>query len=229
MEVKKESVQNYLYQNMREQWKILFGIETEIHLHKWLINYKNDCLFLYNIHGLLIGESSNDLKDEQRKLLYKKTASTLEIIDSLSTLQIPLSAAKQAIQMVCDYLYDYLPLGSVVILNKKYLGKAFEVDAIQQVRFVITQRFACIPDTETFYPYGGIIYPIGQIEGERVMYFTPPLIEEVQHIGFQDDTDRAFVLEMKEELIKRKNFQSIAFIDSKKREQAQQVIERRGR
>ncbi|TYW29897.1 DUF4176 domain-containing protein [Listeria monocytogenes] len=228
MEVKKESVQDYLYQNMREQWKILFGVETEIHLHKWLINYKNDCLFLYNVHGLLIGESSNDLKDEQRKLVYKKTASTLEIIDNLSTLQIPLFAAKQAIQMVCDYLYDYLPLGSVVILNKKYLGKAFEVDEIQQVRFVITQRFACIPDTETFYSYGGIIYPIGQIEGERVMYFTPPLIEEVQHIGFQDDTDRAFVIEMKEELLKRKKFQSIAFIDSKKREQAQKVIERRG-
>ncbi|MCU08503.1 DUF4176 domain-containing protein [Listeria monocytogenes] len=229
MEVKKEIVQDYLYQNMREQWKILFGPDTEIHLHKWLINYKSDCMFLYNVHGLLIRGSSNHLKDEQRKLVYKKTTNTLEIIDNLSTLQIPLSAAKQAIQMVCDYLYDYLPLGSVVILNKKYLGKAFEVDAIQQVRFVITQRFACIPDTETFYPYGGIIYPIGQIEGERVMYFTPPLIEEVQHVGFQDDTDRAFVLEMKEELIKRKNFQSIAFIDSKKREQAQQVIEWRGR
>lgn len=67
----------------------------------------------------------------------------------------------------------YLPLGSVVILNKKYLGKAFEVDDIQEVRIVITQRFVCIPDTETFYPYGGVLHPIGHIEGERVLYFTP--------------------------------------------------------
>lgn len=61
----------------------------------------------------------------------------------------------------------YLPLGSVVILNKKYLGKAFEVDDIQEVRIVITQRFVCIPDTETFYPYGGVLHPIGHIEGEK--------------------------------------------------------------
>ncbi|EBF5186511.1 DUF4176 domain-containing protein [Listeria monocytogenes] len=229
MEIKKETVQNYLYPELREQWKILFGTDTEIQLHKWLVKYKNDCLFLYNVHGYLNGESSDILKDEQQKLVYKKVASTLDIIDELSTVHLPISVAKQAIQMFCDYLYDYLPLGSVVILNKKYLGKAFEVDDIQEVRFVITQRFVCIPDTETFYPYGGVLYPIGHIEGERVLYFTPPLIEQVQFVGFQDVTDHAYLVEMKEALLQKRSYQSIAFIDSDKREQAQQVIERIGR
>lgn len=45
MEIKKETVQNYLYPELREQWKILFGTDTEIQLHKWLVKYKNDCLF----------------------------------------------------------------------------------------------------------------------------------------------------------------------------------------
>ncbi|EAD2655566.1 DUF4176 domain-containing protein [Listeria monocytogenes] len=229
MEIKKETVQNYLYPILRDQWRILFGTEIEIQLHKWLIKYKSNCLFLYNVHGLLTGDSYDILKDEQQKLVYKKTASTLDIIDELSTLHIPIAIAKQAIQMFCDYLYDYLPLGSVVILNKKYLGKAFDVDDIQEVRFVITQRFATVPDTETFYPYGGVLYPIGHIEGERVLYFTPPLIEKVQFVGFQDVTDYAYLVEMREELLKKRAYQSIAFIDPDKREQAQKVIERIGR
>lgn len=74
MEIKKETVQNYLYPELREQWKILFGTDTEIQLHKWLAKYKNDCLFLYNVHGYLNGESSDILKDEQQKLVYKKVA-----------------------------------------------------------------------------------------------------------------------------------------------------------
>lgn len=55
MEIKKETVQNYLYPELREQWKILFVTDTEIQLHKWLVKYKNDCLFLYNVHGYLNG------------------------------------------------------------------------------------------------------------------------------------------------------------------------------
>ncbi|MBC1744283.1 hypothetical protein HCA06_14680 [Listeria welshimeri] len=75
MEIKKETVQNYLYPELREQWKILFGTDTEIQLHKWLVKYKSDCLFLYNVHGMLNDESSDiigkatDLSTNKRETL----------------------------------------------------------------------------------------------------------------------------------------------------------------
>ncbi|MBC1888074.1 DUF4176 domain-containing protein [Listeria booriae] len=229
MEIKKEVWQDYLYQKVREQLRSNYGKDMELQVHKWLVHYKNDCLFLYNVHGLFNDTPTTELKDEQRNIGYKMTADSLIIVTNLSTSYVPKIVAKQAIQLICDYLQDYLPLGSVVTLDKKYLGKAFTTDSIQQVRFVITQRLACIPNTKTFYQYGGIVYPVGQIDAERVLYFTPPLIEQVQHIGFYDDIELAFILEMKEELLKAKGYQSITFVDAKKREQAQQVIEQRGR
>ncbi|MEK4972808.1 DUF4176 domain-containing protein [Niallia sp. FSL R7-0648] len=76
---------------------------------------------------------------------------------------------------------------------------------------VITKRYTVPTGYQTFFPYGGVVYPVGEMKKDAILYFTEPLITNVIHMGFKDEMEEAFELLMKEELVIEKKMTSIEF------------------
>lgn len=88
---------------------------------------------------------------------------------------------------------DYLPLGSIVIINggiKKYViiarGLQVKIDGGQH-----------------FFDYGACMYPEGMI-GDQIIYFQHSNIKKVIFHGFSDDDDKLLVENIQE------NFEKLA-------------------
>jgi len=113
--------------------------------------------------------------------------------------------------ILIDVYDEIVPLGSVVDLKKEYLKDSLPVDKIENVRIVITHRFLHNPQEKFYFPYAGVVYPLGSFGNERVLHFTSPFIERVVHRGFSDEQDEAFVLAMKRELLGDRHIHSYAF------------------
>jgi len=110
-----------------------------------------------------------------------------------------------------DVFDETLPLGSVVDLKKQYLKDDLPVDKIENVRIVITHRFLHNPKDRFYFPYAGVVYPLGSLGEDRMLHFTSPFIDRVVHKGFSDEQDEAFVLAMKKELLCNRQLHSFSF------------------
>src|SRR5699024_8205218 len=100
-----------------------------------------------------------------------------------------------------------LPLGTVVELNPSYFNSDQQLDV--PTKIVITERFIAPKEYNSYFPYGGIIYPIGEIQKNTKIHFTDPLIKKIVHHGYQDEAENAFIYLMKEEFIVDKDMLSI--------------------
>ncbi|MCL1976202.1 MAG: DUF4176 domain-containing protein [Firmicutes bacterium] len=118
---------------------------------------------------------------------------------------------KTILKLIADCYCDILPLGSVIDLNKDFLSKAFDVDKFDSIRFIITQRFAYEEGMESYFTYGAVAYPFGSLISKRLLYFTPPLIEQVVHRGYSDQQEEIFVGVVKNELIVNRGLFSAGF------------------
>ena len=76
---------------------------------------------------------------------------------------------------------------------------------------VITHRFLHNPKDKYYFQYAGVVYPVGSLGKDRMLHFTPPLIESIVHLGYQDRQDEEFVLMMKHELKCNRSIQSYVF------------------
>ncbi|PAD85364.1 hypothetical protein CHH55_23910 [Niallia circulans] len=108
-----------------------------------------------------------------------------------------------------EIMREVLPLGSVVELNPLYFLP--EQQTSSAAKIVITKRYTVPTGYQTFFPYGGVVYPVGEMKKDAILYFTEPLITNVIHMGFKDEMEEAFELLMKEELVVEKKMTSIEF------------------
>lgn len=102
-----------------------------------------------------------------------------------------------------EIMREVLPLGSVVELNPLYFLP--EQQTSSAAKIVITKRYTVPTGYQTFFPYGGVVYPVGEMKKDAILYFTEPLITNVIHMGFKDEMEEAFELLMKEELVVEKD------------------------
>lgn len=77
---------------------------------------------------------------------------------------------------------DYLPLGSIVILN----------GGVQKVVINARGLVTLAVDPPGFFDYGGSLYPQGII-GDQILYFNHRDIAKVVFEGYSDDDDKMMV------------------------------------
>ena len=77
---------------------------------------------------------------------------------------------------------DYVPLGSVVLLN----------GGIQKILVIGRGLIVNQNDKEFFFDYAGVPYPDGML-GEQVFYFNHDGLAKVVYAGFSDDDDKVVV------------------------------------
>lgn len=108
-----------------------------------------------------------------------------------------------------EMMRELLPLGTVVELDPNYFKP--DEQSSTPTKVVITGRFIAPQNYNSYFPYAGVVYPLGEIKKGSQIYFTKPLIQSIVHLGFQDDMEKAFEILMKEELIVEKDLKSIEF------------------
>ncbi|PGZ49537.1 DUF4176 domain-containing protein [Bacillus cereus] len=94
-----------------------------------------------------------------------------------------------------DYMEKVLPLGSVVRLS---------TEEEKDVEYVITTR-GILLDEDTFYDYGGVLYPVG-LTGETYKLFNHFDISEVKFEGYKNSIEGNFAHNFKiwrNEFVKR--------------------------
>ena len=107
------------------------------------------------------------------------------------------------------------PLGSIVELDEKLFTKEFfNASGVKEgessLLAVITARFVPVDENneQQFVEYVATQYPSGAI---GVMYLNQALIKGVVHNGYSDEKEKAYVQELREELV-MSNKKSIAFL-----------------
>lgn len=128
-------------------------------------------------------------------------------------LELSLENKKMIVSTLIDFSEDILPLGSVVILNNQELK---DVEG-RNLRIIITKRFLFNEKSRFYFTYSGTIYPIGTINGDKLLHFTGESIKEVVYKGYSDEFDLSYVLETKNELNLNKNIHSVIFANIKEK------------
>lgn len=108
-----------------------------------------------------------------------------------------------------EIMREVLPLGSVVELDPNFFKP--DPSSSKPVKVVIKGRFIAPKGYQSYFPYAGVVYPLGEIKKDTVIYFTYPLIKSVVHVGFKDEMEESFELLMKKEMIVDKGMKSIEF------------------
>ncbi|PEF72835.1 DUF4176 domain-containing protein [Bacillus pseudomycoides] len=109
-----------------------------------------------------------------------------------------------------DYMDKVLPLGSVVRVS---------LEEEKDVDYVITTR-GLLLDDNTFYDYGGVLYPVG-LTAETYKLFNHSDIVEVKFEGYRNKIEIQFAAKFK---IWRNEFVE-KVIEKNKREQQNQAVE----
>lgn len=182
----------------------------DLRFHKWLVQYKNDVHFLYQLHkGIL--EQKAVIEDKTLNISYEKVLGKWQISFNGDQLMIEEWMLLSYIEKMADMLEILTPIGSVVALRKEYLQKMLEKRTVNEVHLIVQQLFIELPNEDMYIPYGATVHPFGLTFGAKILYFTPPLIESIIHMGLEDEAFYQFEYEMKKELILKKNKHSFAF------------------
>jgi len=85
----------------------------------------------------------------------------------------------------------YIPLGTVVSMGTDE----------DKVKLVIYARVQEIYDETgeqdgSEFDYAGVIYPLGYLDDESIVFFNSEAIDEVIHMGYSDDEEVKFVKEV---------------------------------
>lgn len=153
--------------------------------------------------------SSLDLHHQQEVISYERENVTCFITFSNKTIEFPEATFAKLLPHVIEITKEILPLGTVIELNPAYFQSTEQSDA--PTKIVITERFVAPKGYNSYFPYGGIVYPIGEIKKDAKIHFTDPLIKKIVHRGYQDEAENAFIYLMKEEFIVDNDFLSIEY------------------
>lgn len=112
---------------------------------------------------------------------------------------LPLEVFDLILLSIKSYMQEYLPLGSVVTLNKEKLG--IEDDVLTKLTVVIEQRMIRPKGKNYYIDYRAIPYPTGIFNDKMYVYFSSDIIEEVVFKGFADEDNEGYEVALKESLI----------------------------
>lgn len=185
--------------------------------------YHDDCLFLYKLLNMTDNEELEIQDDVHHISCFKENDSYIISFEERKLIFDALQLRKFMV-ILLDLFEITLPLGSVVDLKKKYFKSAIKVDRVDRFRMVITHRFLYSKGDSFFFPYGGIVYPIGTLFSQNIVSFTPMLIENVVHIGFSDEMEKEFVFAMKKELLGEYHMHSFGFAGQEDVERYQEKL-----
>ncbi len=124
-----------------------------------------------------------------------------------------------------EIMREVLPLGSVVELDPTYFKPGRDTSSSSKI--VITGRYIAPQNYTSYFPYAGVVYPIGEMKPGTQIYFTAPLIKKIVHQGYKDDMEEAFELLIKEEFIVEKDMKSIEFSGSEMRKLQRELEEQK--
>lgn len=132
---------------------------------------------------------------------------------------------KRIIGKGISFLEELLPLGSVVELQKEFLEEKMPSlkDAGKAV-LVITERYLSLTG-HSYFPYAGVPYPTGTFDGTSRMLFSPALIKEVLHTGYQEKQEQAYQYRMKREYLLEKDMDMCGFETAEERKEIQRIME----
>lgn len=132
------------------------------------------------------------------------------------------SGEKKIIELSCRDMQDLLvgiidiqekvlPLGTVVELNKEFVARKIpQILEVDSFRIVITHRFLSYINN-VYYPYAGVIYPIGMLGRAEFIHFSYGMINDVVYEGFSDESETEYVIAMKKELVIGRQMHSAGF------------------
>lgn len=115
-----------------------------------------------------------------------------------------------------DLFEPVYPIGTIVDLKESLSRRLKLPEPVQKVRVAIVDRFTVLQNHTTYFPYMGIVYPVGVMGKGKFLYFTNALIDEVIHMGYRDETEDAYVLLMKKELLLESQAVSFGFLDKER-------------
>lgn len=131
---------------------------------------------------------------------------------------------KELIAHYIDIFESIYPLGTVVELSMDFSKSLQLKNQNQKVKVVILERFVSTITKEAYFPYVGIVYPVGMLGHGKCIQFTSELIDSVVHMGYRDAMEDAYVLLMKKELIIDNNAVSFGFGEQSKVDEYREKI-----
>lgn len=183
--------------------------------------YGSDLNELYAIHECIVkGETTF----ESRLVTYKNEEDVHKLIIKDHTINLKLSEIKEIIIGLIDILDEILPLGTVVKLKKEYMHKFLNNNEIEEAEVVIVNRFIFKNGINAYFPYAGVVYPIGFVGNANAIQFSSALIDEVIHRGYSDEKDEVYTFLLKNELILDKRMHSFGFASEEEREKYNELI-----
>ncbi|MDR3215286.1 MAG: DUF4176 domain-containing protein [Bacilli bacterium] len=174
------------------------------------VNVNNDSFVAYidnfiDNHALendLINEILNFINGEEnyyenKLITIEKIGIYVSVSDELEHFTILSEDFKDLLISLLQYLKSYLPLGSIVMLNKDKLGIESDKDEI----VVIEQRMIQPKGKNYYIDYRSIPYPTGAFNEAMYTYFSEDDIKEVIFKGYSDLENEGYELLLKESLI----------------------------
>lgn len=183
--------------------------------------YGGDLNELYSINECLV----NDKEYYESKLVsFSKEDDIYKLTIKDYSISLIYSQIKEIITGLIDILDDILPLGTVVKLKKEYLHKFINNNEIEEAEVVIVNRFIFKNGINAYFPYAGVVYPIGFVGNSNAIQFSSALIDEVVHRGYSDEKDEVYTYLLKNELILDKKMHSFGFASKEEREKYNELI-----
>ena len=183
--------------------------------------FKNKMEPLYQIYGA-IAAGNEHFCDSEQSITYEQKQNNDLLTCNGETLVLTEEQLKTVLSGIIDIMEHVLPLGSVVDLKKDFLKNVIEnTDKVENFRVVITDRFFYQKGDRLYFPYAGVLYPIGAFEKQERLNFTSAVIENVIHEGYSDQQEEAYVFLMKQELILENGMHSFGFSTEEERKEYQ--------
>lgn len=133
-------------------------------------------------------------------------------------------STRELIAHYIDIFEPIYPLGTVVELSLDFSKFLNLKNQNQRVKVVIVERFVATNTKESYFPYVGIVYPVGMLGHGKCVQFTRELINSVVHMGYQDAMEDTYVLLMKKELILDNNAVSFGFVEQSRVDELKEKI-----
>ena len=197
-------------------------------MRNWVLHYMKRIDFLYRIHEWIVNDTIKDLYDTNRNISYKKAEKNIYATGKSFAFKIEEGNMLKIIEGMAELLIPLIPLGTIVDLKKDHLSDTFDTEQIRNLRFMVDYRYSYYEESKIYLPYGGVVYPLGHLSDEKILYFSPLLIEKVVHMGYKDEMEEAYEVEMKSELILRKRMKSVVFASHDEKEQFEKLMKKYG-
>lgn len=160
------------------------------------INDNQNLLALY----LIMQKQEDIFYDEKNGTIYryKEPQCVFQFQDKEET--FPYELIKPVIEKIVDITEYILPVGTLVILKKEYFSEMAGFEEIEDIKVNIMYRYMNEGE-DSYFTYGGVLYPISNLNTKSILKFTPTLIQSIEHMGYQDKEEDAFIYFIKNQLI----------------------------